>query len=171
MSLVTLGEVRALVDTGLTDVALQAVLDREEGWLATRIGPLTGARTDTYDPVLADAPVYLPRRAASVVVSDNAGTVTALRFTAGSGMVRRTTGYWAGPVTVTWTPTDTDAVKRAVIELVRDTVTATGNDSETIGSYSYSRSNSAVRRLALVRSVLLRRPAYSLRLRSSLEPA
>ncbi len=171
MSFVAVSEVRALVDTGLDDVNLQDVIDREEGWLAGRIGALTGERTDTYEPGLSDSPVYLPRRAESVVVSDNAVSVADFRFTASSGMVRRTTGYWSGPVTVTWTPSDYEAVQRAVIELVRDTVSETGFESESMGSYSYSRGNSAVRRLSVVRSILLRRPAYSLRLRSSLEPA
>ena len=175
MSLVTLGEVRALVETGLTDVALQAVLDREEGWLAGRIGALTGARTDTFSPGLRDTPLHLSRRAPAVVVTDNALTVAAtdLRFVPESGIVRRITGAWTGPVAVTYTPTDADAVKRAVIELVRGTVTETGSDAESIGDYSYSRGDAAVRlgRLALIRSVLLRRPAYAVRLRSSLEPA
>ena len=175
MSLVTLGEVRALVETGLTDVALQAVLDREEGWLAGRIGALTGARTDIFSPGLRDTPLYLSRRAAAVDVADNALIVAAadLRFVPESGMVRRITGAWTGPVAVTYTPTDADAVKRAVIELVRGTVTETGNDAESIGDYSYSRGDAAVRlgRSALIRSVLLRRPAYTVRLRSSAEPA
>ena len=175
MSLVTLGEVRALVETDLSDVDLQAVLDREEGWLAGRIGALTGARTDVFSPGHGDTPIYLSRRTASVVVTDNALAVAAadLRFVPTSGMVRRTRGFWTGPVAVTYTPTDADAVKRAVIELVRGTVAETGNDAETIGDYSYTRGDAAVRlsRLAVVRSVLLRRPAYSVRLRSSLEPA
>lgn len=175
MSLVTLGEVRALVETGLADVDLQALLDREEGWLAGRIGALTGARTDTFSPGLTDAPIYLSRRAASVVVTDNALPVAAadLRFVPDSGMVRRVTGAWTGPVTITYTPTDGDGVKRAVIELVRGTATETGNDAETLGDYSYTRGDSIARlsRFALVRSVLLRRPAYSARLRSSAEPA
>lgn len=175
MSLVTLSEVRALVETGLTDVDLQAVIDREEGWLAARIGALTGVRTDTFSPGLTDTPIYLSRRAASIVVTDNALPVAAadLRFVPESGLVRRISGAWTGPVAVTSTPTDADAVKRAVIELVRGTLAETGSDAETLGDYSYTRGDAAVRvgRLALVRSVLLRRPASSVRLRSSLEPA
>ena len=185
MSLVTLGEVRALAETGLTDVDLQAVLDREEGWLASRIGMLAGERTDTFSPGLTDTPIYLSRRTASVAVMDNAVTVAAgdLRFVPATGLIRRINiawpltdawpGLWTGPVAVTYTPTDADVVKRAVIELVRGTLAETGNDAETIGDYSYSRGDAAVRlgRLALVRGVLLRRPAYSARLRSSLEPA
>ena len=175
MSLVTLGEVRALVETSLTDVDLQAVLDREEGWLAARIGALTGARTDTFTPGLTDTPIYLSRRTASVVVTDNTLPVAAaaLRFVPESGMVRRIADAWTGPVAVTYTPTDADAVKRAVIELVRGTLPETGNDAETLGDYSYDRGEAAVRlgRLALARSVLLRRPAYAARLRASAEPA
>ena len=175
MSLVTLSEVRALVETGLTDVDLQAVLDREEGWLASRIGPLTGERTETFRPTLPDAPIYLPRRTDAVVVTDNAVPVPAadLWFVSATGLIRRVNAPWTGPVAVTYTPIDVDIVKRAVIELVRGTLAETGSDAETIGDYSYSRGDAAVRlgRLALVRSVLLRRPAYSARLRSSLEPA
>ncbi len=175
MSVVALAEVRALVETALTDGDLQAVLDREEDWLAARIGVLTGARTETFSPGLTDAPIYLSRRAASVAVTDNALAVAAadLRFVPGSGMIRRIRGYWSGPVAVTYAPTDADAVKQAVIELVRSTLSETGYDGESIGDYSYTRGDSAVRlgRSALVRSVLLRRAAYSVRVRSSLEPA
>ena len=175
MSVVTLNEVRALVETGLSDVDLQAVVDREEGWLASRIGPLTGARTETFRPTLPDAPIYVPRRTDAVAVTDNGLPVPAgdLWFVPATGLVRRSNVPWTGPVAVTYSPTDGDAVKRAVIELVRGTLAETGSDAETIGDYSYSRGDAVVRlsRLALVRSVLLRRPAYSARLRSSLEPA
>lgn len=171
MSLVTLSEVRALVKSGLADADFQAVIDREESWLAGRIGALAGARTDTFYPGLTDAPIYLGRRAASVVVTDKAVAVSDIRFASDTGLVRRTSGYWTGPVVVTWTPTDTDVVKRGVIELVRGTLTETGYDSETIGDYAYSRGEARGSRIGVVRSILLRRPAYSTRLRSSMEPA
>ena len=76
-------------------------------------------------------------------------------------------------MTATYTPADAAAVKRAVIELVRGTVGETGLDSESIGDYAYTRGESAGRvgRAALARSILLRRPAYSMRLRSAMEPA
>ena len=175
MSLVTLNEVRALVETGLSDVDLQAVVDREEGWLAGRIGALTGERTETFRPTLPDAPIYLPRRTNAVVVTDNGVPVSAadLWFVSATGLIRRINVPWTGPVAVTHSPTDGDVVRRAIIELVRGTLAETGSDAETIGDYSYSRGDATVRlgRLALVRGVLLRRPAYSARLRSSLEPA
>jgi hypothetical protein len=195
MSLVMLSEVRALVETGLTDVDLQAILDREEGWLASRIGALSGERTETFRPALPDAPIYLSRRTDAISVTDNAVAVPVgdLWFVPATGLIRRINvpwpgpwpgpwpwtdswsgfGTWAGPVAVTYTPTDADAVARAVIELVQGTLAETGSDAETIGDYSYSRGGAATRlsRLALARSVLLRRPAYAMRLRSSVEPA
>lgn len=175
MSLVLLGEVRSLIVSGLTDPDLQAVIDREEGWLATRIGMLAGERTETFRPLLADAPVYLSRRADSVVVTDDAVPVPAAEvwFVPATGTIRRVDASWTSPVAVTYTPTDADTVRRAVIELVRGTLAETGSDAETIGDYSYSRGDATARlgRLALARSVLLRRPAYAARLRSSVEPA
>lgn len=191
-SLVTLDEVRAVVETSLGDVDLGAVIDREEAWLATRIGALSGERTVTYWPGVldwrpvperersdvflpgTDGPLFLSRRTTSVVVTDAGVSVAAadLRFVPDSGLIRRLRGYWAGPVTVAFSPADTAEVKRVVIELVRGTLSETGHDAESIGDYSYTR-GTAVNRLSrpgLVRGILLRRPVYSVRLRSSVEP-
>ena len=38
MSLVSIAEVRALVRSRLSDTDLQVVIDREESWLASKIG-------------------------------------------------------------------------------------------------------------------------------------
>lgn len=172
MSLVTLGDVRALVKSGLSDPDLQAVIDREEAWLASRIGALTGERTDTFTPG-ADAPLYLRRQAASVVLTDAGVAVAAdqFTFTPSAGQIRRIYGSWKGPVTVTYTPTDSATVARAVIELVRGTTTETGYESESMGDYSYSRGEARTSRAGLLRSILLRRPAYSMRIRSGWEPS
>lgn len=187
-SLVSIAEVRALVRSRLSDTDLQAVIDREEAWLAGKVGTLTGERTDTYRPDLGNTPLYLRRRAPSVVVTDDGATLVAdtdYLFTPSTGMIRRVSWVepvppwreqplaWRGVVTVKSTPSDAAAVKRAVIELVRGTVGETGMDSETIGDYSYTRGESAgrVSRAGLARGILLRRPAYSLRLHSAMEPA
>lgn len=179
-SLVSIAEVRALINSRLGDVDLQAVIDREEAWLAGRVGSLVGVRTDTFRPGLGDTTLYLRRRAPSVVVTDDGASLvpdTDYRFTPSSGAIRRGTTLgplaWRGVVTVTSTPSDTAAVKRAVIELVRGTVGETGLDAESIGDYAYTRGESAGRvgRAGLARSILLRRPAYSMRLRSGMEPA
>lgn len=182
-SVTSLAEVRALVTSSLSDVDLQAIIDREESWLAGRVGALSGARTDTYRPGLGDATLYLRRRAESVVVTDDGATLTAdtdYLFTPSTGAIRRVssidptgsqTAVWRGVVTVTYTPSDSAAVKRAVIELVRGTLGETGMDSESIADYSYTRGESAGRvgRAGLARSILLRRTAYSMQLRSGWE--
>lgn len=176
----SLAEVRALVTTSLSDVDLQSIIDREEAWLAGQVGPLTGARTDTYRPGLTDATLYLRRRAESVTVTDDGVALVAdtdYLFTPASGAIRRGSYLapqsWAGVVTVAYIPNDEAAVKRAVIELVRGTLGETGMDSERIGEYEYTRGDSAERvsRANLARSILLARPAYSMRIRSGWEPA
>ncbi|HSW43107.1 MAG TPA: hypothetical protein VLM76_11415 [Patescibacteria group bacterium] len=175
VAITSLAEVRALVNSALSDVDLQAVIDREEAWLAGRIGPLAGPRTQTYRPQLGDATLYLPRRTESVVVTD-AGVALVpdvdFTFTPSAGALRRLPlPTWRGVVTVTWTPSDEATVKHTVIELVRGTLGETGRDAETIGDYSYSRGESAGRlgRAGLARSILLRRPAHSLRILSATE--
>ena len=188
-SLVDIAAVRALVRSRLSDVDLQAVIDREEAWLAGRVGPLTGERTDTFMPGIGDTPLYLRRRAESVVLTDDGRTLAASEFifTPSTGMIRRiwTPNLadlpswrqvylgWQGTVTATYTPADESDVKGVVIELVRLRVGETGYDSETIGDYSYTRGASAGRlsRAGLARSILVKRPAYSLRLQSSTEPS
>lgn len=179
-SVVSITEMRALVNTSLSDVDLQAVIDREESWLAGRVGVLVGERTDTFRPGFSDTILYLRRRAESVVVTDDGVALVAdtdYLFTPSTGSLRRGTTTaplaWGGVVTVAWTPSDEAAVKRAVIELVRGTLGETGMDSETIGEYAYTRGESAGRvgRAGLARSILLGRPAYSMRIRSGWEPA
>lgn len=179
-ALVSVAEVRALVRSRLSDSDLGDVIDREEAWLAGKVGALADERVDTFRPGLGGTTLYLRRRAESVVVTD-AGVVlvadTDYQFSPTTGALSRGTTLaplgWRGPVTVTYTPADEAAVVRAVIELVRGTVGETGLDSETIGDYSYTRGESAgrVSRAGLARSILLRRPAYSMRLRSAMEPA
>lgn len=185
-SLLSVAEVRALVNSRLSDVDLQVLIDREEAWLAGKIGPLAGERTDTWTPGLGDTPLFLRRRAESVVLTDDGVTLVAdtdYLFTPSTGMIRRVSWVeplppwrqlylgWQGAVTATYTPSDEAAVKRAVIELVRLTVGETGYQSEQIGDYSYTKGTGAdrVSRADLARSILLRRPAYSMRVHSAME--
>lgn len=139
MSTVTPDQVRALIETELEDVDLQALIDREEAWLATQVGPLTGARTVTFYPGASDY-LMLPRYAtdlAGLTVTDAGATVTNLRL-AGSGFrLRRETG-WLGTVTVAYTPGDRAAVENAVIDLIKMRLADRGYQSEQIGSYGYS---------------------------------
>lgn len=147
MSLVTTDQVRALVDTDLSDDDLQAVIDREEASLARVIGPLEGERTQTVypdqHPETATLPVILQRPTDAVAVQDNglALDATAYRLHPDGRTVERTAtwAWWVGPAAFTYTPNDTLEVERVVIELTRLTVTETGYLSETIGEYTYSR--------------------------------
>ena len=191
-SLVSIAEVRALVKSAISDEDLEDVIDREESWLTGKIGTLTGERTDTFTPGIGDTPLYLSRQAPSVVLTDAGRTMAASEFlfTPSTGQIRRIwspdlTGTppwrqlylgWQGTVTARYTPSDEAAVKRAIIELARLTVGETGMASETMGTYSYTRvTTSGVsaepNRAGLVRGILLRRPAYSLRIHSAMEPS
>jgi hypothetical protein len=177
-SVVSITEVRALVSSGLSDVDLQVIIDREEAWLAGKVGVLTGERIDTFRPGYSDSTLYLRRRAESVVVTDDGVALVAdtdYMFTPSTGALRRGSTLaplsWGEVVTVTWTPADEAAIKRAVIELVRGSLGETGMDSEDIGKYSYTRGESTGRvgRAGLARSILLKRSAYSMRLHSAME--
>jgi hypothetical protein len=174
-SVTSIAEVRALVTTSLSDVDLQAIIDREESWLAGRVGQLVGQRVETFWPERVNEPLYLRRRAASVAVVDAGVTLTAdddYQFAPSLGVIRRADATsWAGSVTVTYTPSDEADVKRVVIELVRMTVSETGLQGETIGAYSYTRGGAADRpnRAALARGLLVVRPAYSMRIRAAME--
>lgn len=143
MSVVTPDDVRALVPTALDDVNLQDVINREEAWLAIRVGQLIGERVETYYP-LASSGITIIRRTDAVTVADDVGAVTDFTFLADARYVVRTSGAWTSPVTVTYTPTDELIIETAIIELVRLAVNRTaGVQSETIGSYSYTRADGA----------------------------
>lgn len=169
MSLLLLAEARALISTGLGDADLQGVIDREEAWLARRIGALTGSRTQTFHVRSADAddPLWLRRPTSAVTVTDNGVATTAVRLLRDGSMVESTAGSWTGPVAVTYTPTDPEEVRRAIVALVRLSVSDSAYDSETIGDYSYSRERSpAAQREAIVRDLVPRRGPGTIRLRS-----
>jgi len=64
MSLVSVAEVTALVGTDLGTTDLQLIINREEQWLARRIGQLAGERTNTFYPRRLREPIFLRRPAA-----------------------------------------------------------------------------------------------------------
>jgi hypothetical protein len=166
-SLVTPAQVKALVQTMLTDDQVQDVIDREEATLARQITALSGSRTQLvysgdpaslglwWDPaawepgtrvwILSDrmAPIWLLRPTDAVTVKDNGLTVAGsdVRLLNRGRLVERASGGWRGPlVEVTYTPNDALEVTRVVIELCRLTMTETGYNSERIGDYGYTRS-------------------------------
>lgn len=182
MSLVSPAQVKVLHDPGIPDQQLQEVIDREEAWLAARIGPLAGVRTVTYYPTTTPdrrgAPLGLPRRAPAdgtgLTITD-AGTLldpSQYRLFRDGWGVRRLglTAYWAGAVAVVYTPDDVREVESAIIELVKVRVTDTGYSQETRGAVSYSRGNTDAegQRAAILRALRPRHGAHTVYLRSSL---
>ncbi len=174
MSLLTVAEADAILRTGLATDTLQKVINREEAWLARRVGALIGERTETFHVRTEDAddPLHLQRPTSTVDVEDNGVAATVLLLRDGT-QVEKTTGWWVGPVAVTYTPNDSDEVTRVVIELVRLAVNATAYESETIGDYSYSRSSAGqtttAQRNALARELQPMQGPGTIRLRSALE--
>lgn len=172
MSLLLLAEARALVGSGLGDPDLQAVIDREEAWLARRIGALSGSRVETFwpQPVDRDDPLRLRRPTASVAVTDGGVVLagSAVRLLGDGTLAEKATGAWTGPsVAIVSTPTDTLEVKSGIVKLIRLTTTASPYDSETLGDYSYSRggASEASQQQAIVRDLLPHGGPGTIRLR------
>ena len=178
MSLVTVAEVQALVSTELADDDLQDVIDREEAELASRIGPLTGARTETFYPDHSAERLYLRRPTDSVTVVSDGTTLTLgdddgeYRLLGNGTTLNFNANTWGEVVTAAYTPNDELRVKRVLIELIRLTATETGYTSERIGQYSYQKSQTPgaaeSTREALIRSLLPNLGHGSIRLRGSI---
>jgi hypothetical protein len=169
MSLLTVATARAVITTSLSDDALQDVIDREEAWLARRIGPLTGERTQTF-PLAGyrrrQYEVRLQRPTDTATETTDYGeVVTNVELTHNGWRVSRTLGtsYFIGPVSITYTPNDELEVIAVLIELVRLQVLVVAGDvtpgmeSETLGDYSYTLGSGAASsystRRALVKSL------------------
>lgn len=182
MSLVSVSEVQARnVGGGLSDETLQDVIDAAEEWLTGRIGPLSGERTETIYPRRGYEPLYLRRYAPSVVVEYNGETLVAGEsignyrlLYSGSAVEMVSAGWYVGPVTVTYTPTDTALVKEGVIKLIRLNASDGPYVSERIGEYSYQKAQGVgsfdTARNAIVKDLLPKRPFRSERLVASTYP-
>lgn len=175
----TVEEVRALVTTPLTDEQLTDVMQREGAWLARRIGPLDGERTQVFQVADCDLdkPLWLRRPTDGTdddfLVSDNGTDLDSdlIRILRNGWGIERIDAPWTGPeVQVTYTPNDDDEVARVLIELVRLGVSETGYASERIGDYSYQRASggSNAARASLVRSLMPSRGPGTARLRSTM---
>ena len=180
MGLISVDDLKALVSTSLDDEALQGVIDREEAYLARRIGPLVGERTERFAFYSTSQPLRLqrPTDAASVATADPPGTpLTGVEVITDGWRVWRPDNDWPYPgirsasLYVTYTPNDEDEVTRVLIELCRMSVAASSASSaglrqESMGQYSYATDGGTVNRSGttgptrggLVRS--LRGPAY-----------
>jgi hypothetical protein len=147
MSLVTVAEARALVNTGLSDGDLQVVIDRIEAEITAKIGaPQTDAyATEVVRTMRGDGEnLFLPTEIYSVVsIVEDTATLTADQYqTWGGGVIERlpmgTT--WGDRVVVTYKPADDRSVRESVIiDLLRYVLNRTGLKSESIaGEYSYT---------------------------------
>lgn len=165
--MITVGEVRARGVTLPEDAdAAQAIVDEQEAWLARKIGPLDGERTETFYVGVSRTwgKLALTRYTDAVAVVDGTSTIdpTALAMVDRGSAVTRVypAQWWTGPyVSVTYTPNDEEEVRRVLYELVSLAAQPVGAlESETIGSYSYSRGGGAVAtpasRAALASSLL-----------------
>ena len=152
MSLVMITEVRALINTGLTDVNLQAVIDRNEALITSRIGaPQDDGWTVQLVKTLAGDGnyIFLPSEIASIVsiveVDDGGVTYTLETYEYrvwGGGTIERLPegSNWEDQVIVTYKPVDDRELRKgAIIDLVRLDLNRTTFSSESIaGEYSYS---------------------------------
>jgi hypothetical protein len=151
MSLLSLDQCRSTVNTGVSDVDLQAIIDREEADLVDRLGDAgdgATARSETVAIASGSSNVYLSRRIASVTSVEEAppgGSYSTVATTgyevwARQGRVERVSGSWAGRVRVTYVPTDErPRWRRALIELVRIALERTAMKEESVAKeFSYT---------------------------------
>lgn len=164
MSLLSVAELRAAVNTSKTDTQLQEVIEREEAEVIVRYGAhYTGAAiTEACDG--GTSSLFLKRRIGSVSSITEAqslgGTATALTSTqyhivANEGrIVRLSEGMrWGRHVTVNYIPADDRPLRKQVlIELVRLALEQTAMKSETVaGEYSFQAPEWEAQRRALYR--------------------
>ena len=147
MSLVTTADVRALINTPLSDANLQTVIDRIEAQIVERIGePQTDAYATTIAKTLRGEGYYLFMTTeiyAIVSVTEDLNLLTSDQYqTWGGGVIERLPSetYWGDRTVVVYKPAD-DRKKRTqvIIDLVRLVLERTAMKSENIaGEYLYT---------------------------------
>ena len=146
-SLVSPAQGKALINTSMSDVNLQTVIDRVEAQITERIGaPQTDGMATTVRKALRGEGYYLfmPTEIYSVVsISEDGNALTSDQYqTWGGGVIERLPdeSFWGDRMDVIYKPAD-DRLKRAqvIIDLVRLVIERTAMKSENIaGEYSYS---------------------------------
>jgi len=139
MSLVVLADAQDRAGESVT----QDMIDEEEAWLATQIGPLTGERTETfYLPSVLSGTIdalYLSRRTDSVTEFTADGDAMADYRLVANYIVERTydaTDSWVDPLVVTYTPNDEELVKGVIYDLLTYRTLPSNLQSVRIGAYS-----------------------------------
>lgn len=173
--MIDLDEARARVpELPVDDDAAQGIIDEQEAWLARRIGPLEGERTETFYVGFGRTcgTLALRRFTEAVEVTDGDTAVDASRVrliengSAIEHVYSALSQLWAGPyVSVVYTPNDSDEVRRVLFELVSlAAVPANAMTGETMGAYSYTRGSASAPsqvRAALASSILPQAPALA----------
>ena len=147
MSLVSPADVKALINTSISDTDLQTVIDRVEAQINARIGaPQTDAyATEVVKTLRGEGEfIFMPTEIYSVSsIVEDANTLTNDQYqTWAGGVIERLPeeSHWGDRVVVTYKPTD-DRLMRAqvIIDLVRIVIERTAMKSESIaGEYSYT---------------------------------
>jgi hypothetical protein len=173
---ITVEEARArgILSLPVLDVTAQQIVDEQEAWLARRIGPLEGERTETFyvGQLMTHGKLGLRRYTDEVDLTDGTVVVDEDDFRLvdnGSAVVRSHTAirrWWSGPyVSAMYNPNDYNEVRRILFDLVSLAAAPVGPyNSESIGDYSYSHGlpgsqTDAQTRAALVSALLPKRDA------------
>lgn len=148
----TMTEIRAEIETPLTDAELQSVADRMQARLERAFGP---AWTDASTTVTESHPgyrrsIFLRRRISSVVSVTEYSSLLDITGTAvvegesffawlNEGRLERMTAKWGARITVVYKPQDDrDRWKDAIIDLVRLRLARTAVKRESVGGeYSF----------------------------------
>lgn len=155
MSLATLENVRAIIQTGLTDEELQAVIDRVEAEISEEIGdPYTDELTAISETVEGKSKnIYLKRPVLSVSsiteysgLSDTTGSALTeneqFYVWPGEGRIERIGSdiLWGRMVEVDYVPQDQNKKRvKAIIDLVRIDLARSALSQESIGGeYSFT---------------------------------
>ena len=139
MSLVVLADAQARAGSDVT----QDMIDEEEAWLVSQIGPLTGERTETfYLPSRVAGTVdalYLSRRTDAVDGFTSDGTALTDYRLVENYIVERNYDAdesWSDPLVVTYTPNDEEVLKGVIYDLLTYRMLPTNLQSVRIGAYS-----------------------------------
>jgi len=141
MSLVLLADAQVRAGAAVT----QGMIDGVELWLAGEIGPLIGARTETFylserrNLATVDG-LWLSRRTAAVTLTNDGPPLvldTDYRLVNGLLVVHVSTGAaWGDTIAAAYTPTDQGLVVEAIYDLLTVRSLSTNLQSVRIGAYS-----------------------------------
>lgn len=153
MALLTLAELRALVESDRTDAELTAIVAREEAEIARRFGAYgDGSTAQAVTLGGGGTDLYLPRGFVSISsvqerpsIAGSLQTVTSTSYATwpAQGRLTRLGGAWGAQVVVTYIPVDErDRFRAAVIDLVRLALSRTAYQAESVaGEHSYTAPN------------------------------